>query len=91
MHTLIPGLKSLGSVVLLLIIGGPILTDVFSFDLSTTLTKTFLEDFGLAYKFVFIAGVMLVEHATIMIGFYLIDSGPIISGLAYNGRDERGN
>ena len=34
---------------------------------------------------------MLREHAIIMIGFYFMDSGPNISGLSYNGRDEQGN
>ena len=34
---------------------------------------------------------MLREHAIIMIGFCFMDSGPIVSGLSYNGKDENGN
>ena len=34
---------------------------------------------------------MLREHAIIMIGFCFMDSGPIVSGLSFNGHDENGN
>jgi len=50
-----------------------------------------LEEFSWWYQWVFIIGVMLREHAIIMIGFCFMDSGPIISGLSYNGKDENGN
>ena len=86
-HTLIPGLKSLGTV-LLLIIFGAVLADVFEFNLNTTITDTFMNDFTLQYKIIFLIGVMLREHAVIMIGFCFMDSGPLVSGLSYNGKDK---
>jgi hypothetical protein len=39
----------------------------------------------------FLYGVMLREHAIIMIGFCFMDSGPMVTGLAYNGKDKDGN
>ena len=89
-HTLWTGLKSIISVAFLVIYAS-ILQDVFDFDLNTTITKPFLEDFSWWYQWIYIIGVMLREHAIIMIGFCFMDSGPIVSGLSYNGKDENGN
>lgn len=39
----------------------------------------------------FLFGVMLREHAIIMMGLCFMDSCPLVTGLSYNGKDENGN
>ena len=47
-HTLIPGLKSLASVAIL-VVWGTVLSDIFEFDLNTTITSKFQNEFSFSY------------------------------------------